>query len=220
MRERPSLSAALTTSLSPCTSLPTRQRVRTSTGGSDDEYFDVDIISDEDTLEHDIMDGDSSDDMDEGVTTTVGVNAGFMAPLQGVVAADELIFASSLALVRPGHSWHDSYALQAPVCLRRSGLVDLVKGFGVEKQRKLSKVSTGFVFGPSLPALAFPLPPFYSFLAQSSFDFETFPRNAVIGPTVANERRAMSRGWGQILEGYSAAVHFCGKWRHRQRNSV
>ena len=150
MRETPSLSAALTTSLSPCTSLPTRQRVRTSTGGSDDEYFDVDIISDEDTLEHDIMDGDSSDDMDEGVTTTVGVSAGFMAPLQGVVAADELILASSLALARPGHSRHDSYALHAPVCLRRSGLVDLVSGFGVEKQRKLSKVSTGFLFGPSL----------------------------------------------------------------------
>ena len=139
MRERPSLSAALTTSLSPCTSLPTRQRVRTSTGGSDDEYFDVDIISDEDTLEHDIMDGDSSDDMDEGVTTTVGVSAGFMAPLQGVVAADELILASSLALARPG-PWHVSYALHAPVCLRRSGLVDLMSGLGVEKQRKLSSV--------------------------------------------------------------------------------
>ena len=85
MTETPSLSEALTTSLSPCTSLPTRQRVRTSTGGSDDEYFDVDIVSDEETLEHDIIDGDSSD-IDEGVTTTVGVSAGFMAPLQGVVA--------------------------------------------------------------------------------------------------------------------------------------
>ena len=89
------MSEALTTSLSPCTSLPTRQRVRTSTGGSDDEYFDVDIVSDEETLEHDIIDGDSSD-IDEGVTTTVGVSAGFMAPLQGVVAvADELILPSS-----------------------------------------------------------------------------------------------------------------------------
>ena len=133
------MSEALTTSLSPCTSLPTRQRVRTSTGGSDDEYFDVDIISDEDTLEHDIIDGDSSDDMDEGVTTTVGVSAGFMAPLQGVVAADELILVSSLALARPGPG-HDSYALHALVCLRRSGLVDLTSGLGVEKQRKLSKV--------------------------------------------------------------------------------
>ena len=99
MTETPSLSEALTTSLSPCTSLPTRQRVRTSTGGSDDEYFDVDIVSDEETLEHDIIDGDSSD-IDEGVTTTVGVSAGFMAPLQGVVVADELI----LALV--SHSLH------------------------------------------------------------------------------------------------------------------
>ena len=96
MRETPSLSEALTTSLSPCTSLPTRQRVRTSTGGSDDEYFDADIVSDEDTLEHDIIDGDSSDIEDISCTTTVGVSAGFMAPLQGVVAvADELILPSS-----------------------------------------------------------------------------------------------------------------------------
>lgn len=93
MRETPSLSDALTTSLSPCTSLPTRQSVRTSTGGSADEYFDADIVKDEDTLEHDIIDdiGDSSDIDIEGVTTTVGVSAGFIAPLQGVVVADELI---------------------------------------------------------------------------------------------------------------------------------
>ena len=100
MTETPSLSEALTTSLSPCTSLPTRQRVRTSTGGSDDEYFDVDIVSEEETLEHDIIDGDSSDVEAEGVTTTVGVSAGFMAPRQGVVAADELI----LALASPHES--------------------------------------------------------------------------------------------------------------------
>ena len=100
MTETPSLSEALTTSLSPCTSLPTRQRVRTSTGGSDDEYFDVDIVREEETLEHDIIDGDSSDVEAEGVTTTVGVSAGFMAPRQGVVAADELI----LALASPHES--------------------------------------------------------------------------------------------------------------------
>ena len=159
--------------------------MRTSTGGSDDEYFDVDIVSDEETLEHDIIDGDSSD-IDEGVTTTVGVSAGFMAPLQGVVVADELI----LALV--------SHSLHATTLLNFSWSSSLFS-----KTAKV--VLTSNWFGPSLPALpCF----FYSFLAQFSFDFETFPRNALIGPWAANDRRAENVGWGRILGGYSAVVNF------------
>ena len=88
MTDRPSLLAALTTSLSACTSLPTRHRVRTGVTGADD--FDADIVNDADTLESDdIADGDESSDAENEavVTVTVGVTEGLVAPLQGVVVA-------------------------------------------------------------------------------------------------------------------------------------
>ena len=87
MTDKPSLLAALTTSLSARTSLPTRHRVRTGTTGADD--FDADIVIDAETLDSDdIADGDESSDVENEavVTVTVGVTAGLVAPLQGVVA--------------------------------------------------------------------------------------------------------------------------------------
>ena len=54
----------------------------------------------------------------------------------------------------------------------------------------------------------------YSFLEQQSsfsFDFETFPRYALIGQWAANEWRVENVSWGWILGGYSAVEIFCGK---------